>query len=85
MYVVKRNGRTEPVHFDKITARITKLSYGLNADFCDPVSTRSKFTLLLIYERQAPPSGRVALAILPNYAVYSVPPLYGRLDVDCCL
>lgn len=34
---MKRDGRTEPVHFDKITARITKLSYGLNTDFCDPV------------------------------------------------
>jgi hypothetical protein len=38
MYVIKRDGRREPVHFDKITARITKLSYGLNADFCEPVS-----------------------------------------------
>ena len=37
-YVIKRDGRKEPVHFDKITARITKLSYGLNPDFCDPVS-----------------------------------------------
>ena len=37
MYVVKRDGRQEPVHFDKITARITKLSYGLNPEFCDPV------------------------------------------------
>lgn len=27
--------------FDKITARIMKLSYGLNPDFCDPVSARS--------------------------------------------
>lgn len=40
MFVVKRDGRTEPVHFDKITARITKLSYGLNPEFCDPVSGR---------------------------------------------
>lgn len=40
MFVVKRDGRQEPVHFDKITARITKLSYGLNPDFCDPVSRR---------------------------------------------
>jgi ribonucleoside-diphosphate reductase subunit M1 len=36
-FVIKRDGRQEPVHFDKITARITKLSYGLNPDFCDPV------------------------------------------------
>ena len=41
MYVVKRDGRQEPVHFDKITARINKLSYGLNPDFCDPVSPRN--------------------------------------------
>ena len=39
MFVIKRDGRKEQVHFDKITARITKLSYGLNPDFCDPVST----------------------------------------------
>lgn len=37
MYVVKRDGRQEPVHFDKITARINKLAYGLNQEFCDPV------------------------------------------------
>jgi hypothetical protein len=37
MYVVKRDGKQEPVHFDKITSRINKLSYGLNAEFCDPV------------------------------------------------
>ena len=38
MYVIKRDGRQEPVHFDKITARLKKLAYGLNQDFCDPVS-----------------------------------------------
>src|ERR1700754_3846741 len=30
MFVVKRNGKTEPVKFDKVTARIQKLSYGLS-------------------------------------------------------
>ena len=30
MFVLKRNGRKESVKFDKITARIQKLSYGLN-------------------------------------------------------
>lgn len=30
MYVVKRDGRSESVKFDKITARIKKLCYGLN-------------------------------------------------------
>lgn len=31
MYVIKRNGKKEPVKFDKVTARIGKLSYGLSA------------------------------------------------------
>ncbi len=30
MYVVKRDGKREPVMFDKITARVRKLCYGLN-------------------------------------------------------
>src|SRR5258708_1649794 len=30
MFVVKRNGKTESVKFDKVTARIEKLSYGLS-------------------------------------------------------
>lgn len=49
-YVIKRDGRKEPVHFDKITARITKLSYGLNSDFCDPVSDLDNFILLTLLE-----------------------------------
>jgi len=36
MYVVKRDGRKEPIMFDKITARVRKLCYGLNA-LVDPV------------------------------------------------
>ena len=36
MKVVKRDGRKEPVMFDKITSRIKKLSYGLNDTHCDP-------------------------------------------------
>jgi len=35
MFVKKRDGRREPVQFDKITARIKKLCYGLN-DLVDP-------------------------------------------------
>jgi len=30
-YVLKRNGRRESVHFDKITSRVSKLCYGLNS------------------------------------------------------
>ncbi|KAK7072824.1 Ribonucleoside-diphosphate reductase large subunit [Halocaridina rubra] len=36
MYVLKRDGRQEPVMFDKITSRIQKLCYGLHMDFIDP-------------------------------------------------
>ncbi|MFD0863001.1 ribonucleoside-diphosphate reductase subunit alpha [Sungkyunkwania multivorans] len=36
MYVLKRDGRKEPVMFDKITARVKKLCYELN-DLVDPV------------------------------------------------
>ena len=36
MFVIKRDGRKEPVHFDKITARISKLSFGLNSTFVIP-------------------------------------------------
>jgi len=36
MFVIKRDGRKEPVHFDKITARISKLSFGLNSTFVVP-------------------------------------------------
>ncbi|KAB1210349.1 Ribonucleoside-diphosphate reductase large subunit [Morella rubra] len=42
MYVVKRDGRQEAVHFDKITARLKKLSYGLNTEHCDPVLVSQK-------------------------------------------
>ncbi|PCI34937.1 MAG: ribonucleoside-diphosphate reductase subunit alpha [Flavobacteriaceae bacterium] len=36
MYVLKRNGGKEPVMFDKITARVRKMCYGLN-NLVDPV------------------------------------------------
>ena len=42
MYVVKRDGRQEKVSFDKITARISKLAYGLNREFCDPLLVAQK-------------------------------------------
>ncbi|PQJ77361.1 ribonucleoside-diphosphate reductase subunit alpha [Polaribacter glomeratus] len=36
MYVLKRDGKQEPVMFDKITARVKKMCYGLN-DIVEPV------------------------------------------------
>uniref|UniRef100_A0A1A9WG15 Ribonucleoside-diphosphate reductase n=2 Tax=Glossina brevipalpis TaxID=37001 RepID=A0A1A9WG15_9MUSC len=42
LFVVKRDGREEMVHFDKITSRILKLCYGLNMDFVDPTAITLK-------------------------------------------
>ncbi|WP_345950923.1 MULTISPECIES: ribonucleoside-diphosphate reductase subunit alpha [unclassified Mucilaginibacter] len=42
MFVIKRDGRTESVKFDKITARIEKLCYGLNPHLVDPVDVARK-------------------------------------------
>ena len=36
MYVTKRNGNKEKVHFDKITSRIEKLTSDLDKDIVDP-------------------------------------------------
>ena len=37
MLVLKRDGRRESVKFDKITARIERLCYGLDLNFIDPI------------------------------------------------
>lgn len=42
MYVIKRDGRRESVKFDKVTARIEKLSYGLDSNYVQPVEVAKK-------------------------------------------
>ncbi len=42
MLVQKRDGRLETVKFDKITARIEKLCYGLNMNFIEPIEIARK-------------------------------------------
>lgn len=42
MYVIKRDGRRESVKFDKITARIEKLCYGLDSSYVQPVEVAMK-------------------------------------------
>ncbi|MEP1782039.1 ATP cone domain-containing protein, partial [Reichenbachiella sp.] len=42
MLVLKRDGRRESVKFDKVTARIEKLCYGLNTKFIEPVDIAKK-------------------------------------------
>jgi len=42
MLVLKRDGHRESVKFDKITARIEKLCYGLDPKFVNPVEVAMK-------------------------------------------
>ncbi|KAI5954019.1 RNR1 [Candida margitis] len=42
MYVFKRDGRKEPVRFDKITARVQRLCYGLDSNHVEPVAITQK-------------------------------------------
>jgi hypothetical protein len=41
------DGRRERVLFDKITSRISKLCYGLNMNFVDPIQVTQKVLLTL--------------------------------------
>ena len=42
MYVIKRDGNRESVKFDKVTARIQKLCYGLDPTHVQPVNVAMK-------------------------------------------
>jgi len=42
MFVIKRDGRRESVKFDKVTARIERLCYGLDSLFVQPVEVAMK-------------------------------------------
>ncbi|MBC7589367.1 MAG: hypothetical protein H7178_13535, partial [Chitinophagaceae bacterium] len=42
MEVIKRNGKREKVTFDKITARIEKLCYGLDRRFVNSIDVAKK-------------------------------------------
>ncbi|MEM9549363.1 MAG: ribonucleoside-diphosphate reductase subunit alpha [Bacteroidota bacterium] len=42
MQVIKRSGNREAVSFDKITARIKKLCYGLNSAYVEPIDIAKK-------------------------------------------
>ena len=70
MHVQKRDGRKEAVHFDKITARITKLAYGLSAEFCDPV--RERAAIFFFFEM-------LAVSMLDDDDNDSGPPSFGPL------
>ncbi len=42
MLVIKRDGRRESVKFDKVTARIEKLCYGLDMNYVNPIDVAKK-------------------------------------------
>ena len=42
MFVIKRSGKQEKIHFDKITSRIHKLSYGLQVAYSDLIEISQK-------------------------------------------
>src|ERR1700755_1490932 len=42
MYVIKRDGNRESVKFDKVTARIQKLCYGLDPHHVTPINVAMK-------------------------------------------
>ncbi|WFD45246.1 ribonucleoside-diphosphate reductase [Malassezia psittaci] len=42
IYVYKRDGRKEQVRFDKVTARVAKLCYGLDMNYVDPIEITRK-------------------------------------------
>ena len=49
MQVIKRSGRTEEVSFDKITARIRKMSYGLDTNYVNIIEV-SKKVIMGLYD-----------------------------------
>lgn len=64
MYVVKRDGGQEIVHFDKITSRLKKLSYELNSEHCDPVFVSQKVCAALPLAVSMPTLARMSLEYL---------------------
>lgn len=49
MKVLKRNGKYEDIHYDKITARLVKLTYGLNTTYID-VSKITQKIIVNLYD-----------------------------------
>ena len=45
MQVIKRSGKREDVSFDKITARVKKLCYGLSQQYVDPIEIAKKVVM----------------------------------------
>ena len=68
MFVMKRDGRKEAVAFDKITARISNLCYGLDPKYVEPVIIAQKVSILVVF---------LLLLFLFHFVVPSPPPCFG--------
>jgi ribonucleoside-diphosphate reductase alpha chain len=84
MLVIKRDGRYESVKFDKITARIEKLCYGLNRDYINPVDIAKK-VISGIYDRVTTVeldnlAAEIAATMATNHPDYAV--LAARIAVS---
>ncbi len=73
---MKRSGRLEEVSFDKITARVKKLCYGLHSDFVDHIEISKKVVLGLFdgvttteLDNLAAETAATMTTIHPDYAV----------------
>ncbi|MCB9284099.1 MAG: ribonucleoside-diphosphate reductase subunit alpha [Lewinellaceae bacterium] len=76
MRVIKRSGKQEEVSFDKITARIKKLCYGLHSDYVDHIEISKKVVLGLYdgvttteLDNLAAETAATMTTIHPDYAV----------------
>ncbi|MEP7196594.1 MAG: ribonucleoside-diphosphate reductase subunit alpha [Saprospiraceae bacterium] len=76
MQVLKRNGKNESVSFDKITARIKKLCYGLDSNFVDSIHISQKVIQGLFdgvstsdLDNLAAETAASLAAIHPDYAI----------------
>lgn len=76
MYVIKRSGKQEEVSFDKITARIKKLCYGLDMRYVDYIEISKKVVLGLYdgvttteLDNLAAETAATMATIHPDYAI----------------
>ncbi|MBR9923065.1 MAG: ribonucleoside-diphosphate reductase subunit alpha [Bacteroidetes bacterium] len=84
MQVIKRSGKQEPVSFDKITARVKKLCYGLDTDYVDYIEI-SKRVIQGLYDGVTTTeldnlAAETAAAMAPHHPDYAL--LAARISVS---
>jgi ribonucleoside-diphosphate reductase alpha subunit len=83
MYVIKRDGRKEAVSFDKITSRVSKLCYGLDKEFVEPILITQKVCSNVYKgvhtDELDELSAKTAVALITTH------PDYGKLAARICV